>query len=112
MAQGVTDLLNGYKGIAATLTPNPTATACKDACRATVADGSRPVIIGLVNPAHFVICHSHIGGGLGGATIHLIGDPGHGDVVEGNITESGGQPYLSTTGGRYGTIIDEMIVLN
>jgi hypothetical protein len=111
MAQGVTDLLNGYDRIVATLAQNPTGTACKNACRNTADDGSRPVIIGLVTPPHFVICHSHISQTMG-ATIHLIGDPGYGDVVEGHITESGGQPYLGTTGGRYGTIIDEMIVLN
>jgi hypothetical protein len=110
-AQGVTDLLNGYQGITAVLTRGPSAKACKDACRATADDGSRAVIIGLVNPPHFVICHSHVRR-LGDYTIHLIGDPGSGDVVEGHITDSGGMPYLATSDGRYGTIIDEMIVIS
>jgi hypothetical protein len=110
-ARGVTDLLSSYPDLVVSLTRNPSGDACKDACRATKDNGTAPVILGLVGPPHFVICHSHIRR-LMRSTIHLIADPGHGDVVEGHITISGNRPYLTTEDcNRYGTIIDEMIAV-
>ncbi len=110
-AVGVRDLLNSYGDLKATLTRNPAGEACKDACRATPDDGHAPVILGLADPPHFVICHSHVRR-LTKSTIHLIADPAHGDVVEGHITVSGGRPYLTTEDvNRYGSIIDEMITI-
>ena len=102
---GVTSLLNGYPDIEATLTFDPSATACKFACRATADDGTSPVIMALVDPPHFVICHSHVK--VGDSWVYLIANPGDGTVFLGDITETGGKPYLD--GSHYGSVIDRMI---
>lgn len=109
-AQGVVDLLNGYPGMNPVVTHSPGATECKDRCRETTDDGKHPVILGLYDPPHFVICHSHIRR-HGQSTIHLIADPGHGDVIEGHIGQTGDWAYLETSNGRYLSIIDEMIAI-
>lgn len=108
----VANLLN-LPGLKATRTRNPSADACKDACRDTPADGTGPVILGLVDPPHFVICHSHVRR-IGRFTIHLIADPDDGQVFEGHIEASGGRPVLtSISDNRYGAaVIDDMIVVS
>jgi hypothetical protein len=111
-AASVANLLH-LPGLKVTAKSNPSADACKDACRDTPADGTGPVILGLVYPPHFVICHSHVRR-IGRFTIHLIADPGDGQVFEGHIEASGGRAVLtSISDNRYGAaVIDEMIVVS
>jgi hypothetical protein len=54
----------------------------------------------------FVICYSHTRR-LVSYTIHVIADLAHGDVVEGHIADSGRLPYLTTSSGQRGTIVDQ-----
>lgn len=100
--------LEGYR-LNAALKMNPSKDELKAVLTHTSDDGKRPVIIGMNDPPHAIICHSYLSKVLK-PNIYIFADPAEGDAIDVTLTESSGVAYVNSS--RYTSTVLGYVALS